>query len=326
VSPLGRYFLRRTGQLFVVLVLIACINFLVLHLAPGDLVDVLAGEAGSADAGYMHNLRVSFGLDQPLYIQLGRYLWNLLHLNLGFSFRYNMSVIDLILSRLPATILLMSTSIVLALSGGIVLGIAAARKPGSLQDTLISMFALVGYATPLFWLGLVLIVIFSVKLGLLPSDGMRTIGGPDDLSFLVWDIARHLLLPALTLALFYMATYARLMRASMLETYGMDFVRTARAKGISQRQVAYRHVFSNAVLPLVSLVGVQLGAVLGGSVVVEVVFGWPGLGTLAFEAIFQRDINLLMGILFLCSVMVVIANFAVDLLYTWLDPRIDVTI
>ena len=141
---------------------------------------------------------------------------------------------------------------------------------------------------------------------------------------MVADVALHLILPALTLALFYMATYTRLMRASMLEVYGMDFVRTAKAKGLSNSQVAYRHVLGNSILPLVSLFGVQIGSVLGGTVVVEVVFGWPGLGTLALDALLQRDINLLMGILFLSSILVVSVNLAVDLLYAWLDPRIEV--
>ena len=140
---------------------------------------------------------------------------------------------------------------------------------------------------------------------------------------IVLDVAQHLILPALTLALFYMATYTRLMRASMLEVYGMDFVRTAKAKGLSNSQIAYRHVLGNSILPLVSLFGVQIGSVLGGTVVIEVVFGWPGLGTLALDALLQRDINLLMGILFLSSILVVSVNLAVDLLYAWLDPRIE---
>jgi peptide/nickel transport system permease protein len=183
---------------------------------------------------------------------------------------------------------------------------------------------MLAYSTPLFWAGLMLIVLFSVKLGILPSGGMQTVGGPNDLFSIVVDVARHLVLPSITLALFYMATYTRLMRASMLDIYSMDFVRTAKAKGLTSLSVAYRHVVPNSILPLISLFGVQLGSVFGGSVVVEVVFGWPGLGTLAFDALFQRDINLLMGILFLSSVMVVVVNLAIDLLYSWLDPRIEV--
>ena len=321
---IAKYMIRRLGQVLVILFLIGCINFLVLKLAPGDLVDVLAGESGAADEAYLKNLRALYGLDQSVALQLAHYLLNIAQLNLGFSFRYNLPVIDLILSRFPATLLLMLTSLCLALIGGIVLGVTAARKPGSAKDSLISVLSLLAYSTPLFWAGLMLIVLFSVKLGWLPSGGIRTVGTELSLPGIVADVALHLILPALTLALFYMATYTRLMRASMLEVYGMDFVRTAKAKGLSNSQVAYRHVLGNSILPLVSLFGVQIGSVLGGTVVVEVVFGWPGLGTLALDALLQRDINLLMGILFLSSILVVTVNLAVDLLYAWLDPRIEV--
>jgi peptide/nickel transport system permease protein len=306
-----RYLVRRAGQALVVLVLIACVNFLILSLAPGDLVDVLAGESGAGDPHYLQALREQYGLDKPLYSQLLQYLTNLVQLNLGFSFRFNLPVRDLILMRLPATLLLMFSSLAIALLGGIVFGVAAARAPRSLRDSLFSTAAM-------------LIILFSVKLGVLPSGGMRTVDGPKDMWGIVVDVTRHLVLPSITLALFYMATYTRLMRASMLEIYNMDFVRTAKAKGLTSRDVAYRHVVPNSILPLISLFGVQLGSVLGGSVVVEVVFGWPGLGLLAFDALFQRDINLLMGILFLSSVMVILVNFAIDMLYSWLDPRIEV--
>ncbi|KQW20919.1 ABC transporter permease [Afipia sp. Root123D2] len=319
-----RYLVRRAGQAVVVLILIACINFLILKLAPGDLVDVLAGESGVGDPQYLQSLREQYGLDQPLYAQLLQYLANLVQFNLGYSFRFNLPVRDLIFMRLPATLLLMFTSLTIAFLGGIAFGVAAARAPRSIRDSLISTAAMLAYSTPLFWAGLMLIVLFSVKLGILPSGGMQTVGGPKDLFSIVIDVARHLVLPSITLALFYMATYTRLMRASMLDIYSMDFVRTAKAKGLSSLSVAYRHVVPNSILPLISLFGVQLGSVFGGSVVVEVVFGWPGLGTLAFDALFQRDINLLMGILFLSSVMVIVVNLAIDLLYSWLDPRIEV--
>jgi peptide/nickel transport system permease protein len=319
-----RYLLRRAGQAVVVLVLIACVNFLILSLAPGDLVDVLAGESGAGDQHYLQVLREQYGLDRPLYEQFLHYLLNLAHLNLGYSFRFNMPVRDLILVRLPATLLLMFSSLAIALLGGIGFGVAAARAPRSFRDSLISVAALLAYSTPLFWAGLMLIILFSVKLDLLPSGGMQTIDGPNDLYGKIVDVVRHLILPSATLALFYMATYTRLMRASMLEIYNMDFVRTAKAKGLTSTGVAYRHVLPNSILPLISLFGVQLGSVFGGSVVVEVVFGWPGLGLLSFDALFQRDINLLMGILFLSSVMVIVVNLITDLLYRWLDPRIEV--
>lgn len=319
-----RFVGRRTLQALIVLTLIACTNFLLVNSAPGDMVDVMAGETGAADEQYLAALRAKYGVEQPLPVRLGRYLQAIATFDLGYSFRYNVPVVDLILSRFPATLLLMFTSLGLALIGGIVLGVAAARHPGSLRDAAISVLALLGYSTPLFWFGLMLTVLMSVKLGLLPSSGMSTIGADYSVLGHVADVARHLIMPSVTLALFYISTYTRLMRASMLEIYGMDFVRTAKAKGLNERKVAYGHVLRNAILPLVSLFGVQLGGVLGGSVVVEVVFGWPGLGTLAFDALFQRDLNLLMGILFMSSALVVVVNLGVDLLYSWLDPRIEV--
>ncbi len=319
---LGRFVARRLAQAAFIVACTAIINFTIVHLAPGDIVDVLAGEAGAADPGYVAELRASFGLDQPLYVQLGRYLWNVAHLHMGYSFRYNMPVISLVLQRLGPTLLLMVASLVTAFFGGIVLGVTASRRMRSVTDNIISLLALLAYATPLFWLGLMLIVVFTLKLNLLPGSGMYTIGATDRPLGHALDVLHHLVLPATTLSLFYMATYTRLMRASMLEVSRIDYVRTAQAKGLSEEYVMYKHVLPNAILPMVTMLGVQVGSLLGGAVIVEVVFGWPGLGRLAFEAVFQRDSNLLLGILLLSSCLVVVVNVAVDLLYVWLDPRI----
>jgi peptide/nickel transport system permease protein len=302
---------------------IAVFNFFLLHLAPGDAADVLAGEAGGATEEYLAQMKAKFGLDQPLYVQLGRYLANVASLDLGFSFRHNMAVTDLIAGRLPATLLLMVMAVALAFVVGIVLGVTAARHVRKPIDSIVSVVALLAYATPIFWIGLMMILLFSVNLGWLPSGGMQTIGADLQGAAYVWDIAQHLVLPTLTLALFYLALYTRLMRASMLEVYGQDFVTTARAKGLDERRVAYRHVFRNAVLPMVTMLGLQVGSLLGGSVLVETVFGWPGLGRLAFEAVFQRDHNLLLGILLISSLLVVGVNVLVDLVYAKLDPRIE---
>ena len=318
-----RYLARRLLQAGFSVVAIIVLGFALLHLAPGDPVDVLAGEFGTASPEYLMQLRHEFGLDRPLSIQLLTYFENVLQLNLGFSQRNNMTVLDLILSRLPATLLLMTTSIELSFFAGLVLGVAAARRVNKLADNLISVFALLCYAIPLFWLGLMAIVLFTVKLGLLPGDGMFTIGADHGWFGYTLDVARHLILPAASLALFHMAVYTRLMRASMLEVYSLDYVRTARAKGLTQRRVALAHVLPNAILPMVSMVGVQIGPMLGGAVLVETVFGWPGSGRLAFDAILQRDYNLLLGILLFSSMLVVVTNFVIDLVYGWLDPRIE---
>ena len=285
---------------------------------------MLAGEAGSATPEYMAQLRQRFGLDQPVLVQLALYMKNMVALDLGFSFRYNMPVLTLIVNRLGPTLLLMGVTLILSVGAGVTLGILAASRAGSWRDTVISILALVSYATPLFWIGLMLVVVFSLKLDWLPTSGMETVAAFYQGSDRVLDIARHLILPAVTLSLFYMALYTRLMRAAMLEQAGMDYVTTARAKGLSEGRITLAHIVRNAVLPVVTVAGVQLGGLLGGSIVVESVFAWPGLGLLAFQALFARDFNLLLGIFFLSASLVVVVNLGVDLLYTFLDPRIQV--
>jgi peptide/nickel transport system permease protein len=316
------YVIRRLLQAVPVIVAILILNFLLLHLAPGDAAQVLAGEAGSATPEYMAQLRQRFGLDRPLAVQLVLYLKQMLVLDLGFSFRHSMPVLDLILARLGPTLLLMLTTFVVSVSAGIALGLLAASRAGSWRDTLISLLALVSYATPLFWVGLMLIVVFSVKLDWLPTSGMETVGAFHEGWARVLDIGRHLVLPALSLSLFYLALYVRLMRAAVLEQAGMDYVTTARAKGLNEMRITLSHVLRNAVLPVVTVAGVQVGGLLGGSVVVESVFAWPGLGLLAFQSLFARDFNLLLGIFFLSACLVVVLNLAVDVVHMMLDPRI----
>lgn len=315
---------KRALQGVLILVAIVLLNFVLLHLAPGDAVDVLAGEAGAASPEYIAGLRKQYGLDQPLLVQMSRYLWNVARFDLGFSFRNNAPVLDLILDRLPATLLLMAVSITLAISFGVALGVTAARYVNRPLDSVISVVALFAYATPIFWAGLMMIVVFTVKLGWLPGNGMETIGEDQSGLARIWDIARHTVMPALALSLFYMAIYARLMRASMLEVFGEDYIRTAFAKGLSERRIAYTHVFRNALLPTVTMAGVQIGSLLGGSVLVESVFGWPGLGRLAYDSVIRRDHNLLLGLLLMSSALVIVVNVLVDALYAVLDPRIDV--
>jgi peptide/nickel transport system permease protein len=324
VRARGRYVLRRLLLAVPVILAIAVLNFLLVHLAPGDAATVLAGEAGSATPEYMAQLRAKFGLDRPLPVQLLAYVRAVLTLDLGHSFRHDRPVAELIGARIGATLLLTASALVASVGLGVVLGLLAASGLNTWRDNLISVFALVSYATPLFWLGLMLIVVFSVRLGWLPTSGMETIGAFHRGFTRVVDVARHLVLPATTLSLFFLALYARLMRASVLEQAGMDYVRTARAKGLGERRVTFGHVLKNAVLPVVTMAGVQTGGLLGGSIIVETVFGWPGLGLLAFQSLFARDLNLLLGIFFVCACAVVAVNLAVDIVYTLLDPRIEV--
>ena len=314
---------RRLAQAVPILLGIVVMNFLLLQLAPGDAADVLAGEAGSATPEYMAMLRERFGLDQPVWLQLLLYVKNILSLDLGFSFRHNMPVLELIMERLWPTLLLMGTTLLLSVGVGILLGLLAAARVNTWRDTFISVLAIISYATPLFWVGLMLIVAFSLKFDWFPATGMESIAMFYEGWDRVVDIARHLVLPAITLSLFYLALYTRLMRAAMLEQYGMDYVVTARAKGVTERRITFNHVVRNAVLPVVTMAGIQVGSLLGGSVVVESVFGWPGLGLLAFQSLFARDFNLLLGIFFLSACLVILVNLLVDLFYTFLDPRIE---
>lgn len=316
------FILRRLLQIVPVVLAIAALNFALLHMAPGDAADILAAKSGGSSVEFVEELRRAFGLDRPLYQQFFFYMLRLLTLDLGHSNVQQMPVFDLIADRVPATLLLMVTAIALAVLIGIALGTISAMKRGSWLDGVVSVLSLVIYATPQFWLGLMLVVFFSISLGVLPSGGMMTIGAKMSGFARAIDIARHLVLPATTLGLFYVAIYARLMRSSMLEVFTLDFIMTARAKGASEARVGIVHAARNALLPVVTLAGVQIGHILGGSILVETVFGWPGLGRLVFDALLQRDLNLLLGILFVSSVVVVLASFVVDLVYGLLDPRI----
>ncbi|WP_395453775.1 ABC transporter permease (plasmid) [Azospirillum melinis] len=320
-----RYVFRRLVQALPMAFAIVLLNFLLLKLTPGDLADVIAGESGSATPEFMENLRRLYGLDIPVHLQFVNYIQGILHFDLGYSFRQGMPVGELILERLPATILLSLTAILFALMVGVLLGVVAARSRGSLLDEAISVVSTMGFATPLFWVGLMLIVLFSIELRWLPSAGMVTVGADYRGRWDEWlDIGRHLVLPAVTLSLFFLSIYVRITRSAMLEVYGLDFVRTARAKGLTEARVVIRHVLRNALLPIVTVTGLQLGAIFGGTVVVETVFGWPGLGRLAQEAVFSRDVNLLLGIFLCSSFIVIVVNLAVDLLYAALDPRVEV--
>ena len=233
-----------------------------------------------------------------------------------------MPVADLILARLPATLLLTGAAFVVSLTLGIAMGAAAARRVGTWADTVISTLALLFYATPLFWAALMAILLFSVQLGWLPSFGYETVGADYSTFGRALDIGQHLVLPALTLGLFFTAVYARMTRASMLEVAQMDYVKTARAKGLSAGAIQRRHVLRNALLPIVTLAGLQAGQLVGGAILTETVFAWPGIGRLMFEALAQRDYNVLLGVFFVSAVMVIVFNLVTDVIYRLVDPRI----
>lgn len=317
------YLMRRIVQGLLVLALIAVINFLLIRAAPGDPATVMAGEAGASDEVFMAQVRERFGLDKPLPQQLATYLSHAARLDLGDSYRQQRPVMSLIGERLPATLLLTLTAFVVSLTAGVALGAWTSARAGSWLDSLVSTLSMLFYATPLFWLALMGVLLFSVKLEWLPGFGFETVGAGYAGLSRVADIASHLVLPATTLALFYMAVYARMTRTAMLEVAQMDFVKTARAKGLSPRRIQRRHILRNALLPVITLAGIQAGSMVGGTVLIETVFAWPGIGRLMFDALVQRDYNLLLGTFLVTAALAVAFNIITDLLYTMADPRIE---
>jgi peptide/nickel transport system permease protein len=322
--PFLRFAAGRLVKGVLVLFAIAVLNFFLIRAAPGDPAQVLAGEGGAADAVLLEQLRERFGLDRPLLEQLWIYLKGYATFDLGFSYRQQQPVLTLILDRLPATLILTGTAFVISLLLGVVLGALAARRAGRWSDSLITTIALVFYATPLFWIALMGQIVFSLKLGWVPNVGYETIGANYTGLARAADIAQHLALPALSLGLFFTALYARMMRASMLEVSGADFVKTARAKGLPPSVITRRHIARNAILPVVTLAGLQAGQLVGGAVLTETVFAWPGIGRLMFDALVQRDYSVLLGVFFISSAMVVVFNLITDVIYRIADPRIEV--
>ncbi|MEG3130828.1 ABC transporter permease [Pantoea cypripedii] len=313
--------LARVVQALPVALMVVILNFFLLKSVPGDLADVIAGEAGAATPEFMAQLRAQFGSDQPLMVQFFSYLKNILSGDLGWSFRYSESVSQLIAERLSSTLLLMGVALLIAVTLGTLLGVIAAvtRKPA--VERLIGLIATLGFAMPVFWLGLMVVVVFTVRLGWLPSSGDSTMGAGFTGLAKVWDVTRHLLMPAGCLAFSYLALYIRLMQESVRGVALQDFIRTARAKGCSRFRLIWRHIIPNALLPVVTLTGLQFGAMLSGSVTIETVFAWPGLGQLALSAVSTRDVNLLLGILFVTSLFVVVVNLLTELVHAAIDPR-----
>lgn len=304
---------------------VACVvvvNFVLMQLLPGDAADVLAAESGSGSATTVAQIRQHFGLDRSVLEQFVAYLSNLAHLSLGVSPRFNVPVADLILSRLGNTLLLLGAAMLVALSLGILAGVVMAARAGKLADRVLSLLALLLYSVPAFWLGLMAIVVFAVKLEWLPTGGSLSVAANPQGWAALRDLAWHLVLPCLTLASFYVAIFARLTRAAMLEVSRLDFVRTAHAKGAGPLRVLLVHMLRNALVPVTTVAGMHMGALMGGALVIEVVFSWPGMGQLAMDSVMARDYSVVLGILLLSSVIVIAGNLLVDALHAWLDPRI----
>lgn len=317
-----RYVARRIPQLVPLIIFAIVLNFTLMRLAPGSPLDYLVGGGEVVPKEYLDKLRRDFGLDKPLHEQLLIYIANVLMGNFGESYRYRMPVIQVIAQRIPNTLMLMTASIMFAFFLGVFLGVSSSKKPYSLVDNVASTVSLLGYSIPTFWLGMLLIIVFAINLRWLPSIGMITIGVEMEGWEAVLDTAKHLILPAITLGTVYLAMYTRLTRASMLEELRKDYITTAWGKGLDDGAVYYKHAFRNAMLPVITVLGLNLGLMLTGATLTETVFSWPGLGRLVYDSIITRDYPILMGIFIIVSITVVLANFVVDLLYAVLDPRV----
>ena len=313
---------RRVGNGALLLFAVLILNFLLLHLAPGDIADTIAGDMGGADAEVMEEIRARFGLDKPFHHQLGLYLARLAQGDLGYSYFFQTPVTELVLERLAATLLLVVSAQVLAIIIGTVLGVIAARRPNGATSHAVTLLALFGYSAPVFWTGIMLIILFCSIVPIFPVGGMVDVRVEGSWFVRGLDVLHHLVLPMVTLASIFLALYSRLARASMLDVLGSDYVRTARAKGLSEFVVVYKHALRNALGPVVTLAGLQFSGIMSGAVLVETVFSWPGLGSLALQSILARDTPTILGILFFSSLVVVVANLLTDLVYSLVDPRI----
>ncbi|MEN8176084.1 MAG: nickel ABC transporter permease [Pseudomonadota bacterium] len=300
------YLLTRAASAAITILGVVILVFLLIHLIPGDPVEVMLGE--SARPADREALRTALGLDQPLWTQLLNYLQGLLRLDLGTSLHNREPVTGLLAQHLPATLQLAAAALVLAVAIALPLGLLAARHRGTAWDSSAMGFSLVGISIPNFWLGPLLILVFSIWLGLTPVSGRET--------------PLSLVLPAITLGTSLAAVLARMVRSSLLEVLGEDFIRTARAKGVAESRILGVHALRNALLPVITILGLQLGTLLGGAVVTETVFSWPGIGLLLMDAIQTRDYPLVQGCVLLISLAYVAVNMATDLVYAWVDPRI----
>lgn len=310
-----RYVIGRLGQAVVLLFVMSMVVFMVVHAAPGGPAILNNPEI---DPRLAQEMARNLGLEDPLPVQYGRWLVNLLQGRLGRSYQHQLPVEQLILERLPATLLLTGTGLSLSLLLAIPIGVLSATRPYSLLDRLATVGAFIGVSIPVFWLGIILIILFSVELNWLPSAGMLTAGAP----FSLGDLLAHLILPGLVVASFPLAQLVRYTRSALLEVIRQDYIRTARAKGLSEWQVITRHALRNALIPVITVTGLLIPRLVGGAAITETVFAWPGMGRLAVDAAFTRDYPLVMGITLLMSAVVVATNLLTDLLYVYVDPRI----
>ncbi len=316
------FLMRRLLGGLAMVIAVVVLNFLLLSAAPGDIADILAVQSGGATQEQVAEIRQHLGLDRSIGAQLVAYVGGVAQGNLGQSLFYNEPVSALILERLPNTIMLVIPAMLLAVVFGTLLGTMSANRPRGPMSFFVTFISLAGFAAPVFWSGMMLLIVFAYWLPWFPASGMYTIGERLEGGALFVDVLHHLVLPVVSLSMVYLAQYSRQARATMLDVLGSDYIRTARAKGLRERAVVYRHGLKNGLLPIVTLAGLQFSHAVAGAVLVETVFNWPGLGRLAFDAVLNRDFPLMLGILLASAVLVVVVNILTDLLYSVLDPRI----
>ena len=311
-----KYTIKRLLALIPVLIGVTVLVFLILHLSPGDPALIILGPKATQQA--LESLRHQLGLDLPLHKQYLQWIVNIVKGNWGRSIQLKREVLPLVLTRFKATAILTVFAAAIAVTFGMLAGIVSATKQYSLWDRLLMVMALIGFCLPVFWLGLILQIVFGLKLGWLPVSGMYPPGQAG-----VGSVFKFLILPGFSLATATMAEIARMTRSSMLEVIRQDYIRTARAKGLSERVVTYSHALRNALIPVVTVVGMQIGFLLSGAVLVEIVFSWPGIGSLMVNGILARDFPLVQGTILLVATVYVFVNLIVDLIYAFLDPRIS---
>ena len=314
--------LQRVLWAALLLLAVLVLNFSMMHLAPGDVADTIARSMGGADAEVLEKIRSDYGLDQSFLSQLSNYIGKVFHFDLGYSYFYNQPVTRLIFEKLPATLLLVITAQLLALIVGVLLGVYSARNRDGWVSHFVTLFALFGYSAPVFWTGILLLIAFSLKIPLFPVAGMVDVTVEGGFLAKFWDLLRHMVLPVTTLASIFIALYSRLCRASMMEVLETDYIRTARSKGLSNNSIVYKHALKNSLSPVITLAGLQFSAVVSGAVLVETVFSWPGLGTLALQSIIARDTPTILGILFFSALVVIVGNLLTDLALKFIDPRV----
>lgn len=309
MGGLAGYLIKRLAGIFLTIIGVITILFILLHSIPGDPARVIAGLMASEED--VERIRHQLGLDKPLHVQYVTYLYKLLTLNLGISARTQAPVIDEVMARLPNTVILAVVSMAMSIAIGIPLGVLAALKRNTAVDVAVTGAGLVGVSMPVYWTGLILISVFAVNLRLLPAGGYGT-----------W---RHLILPSITLSLYLIAFIMRMTKSSVLEVLNQDYVKMAVSKGLRKRRVLFKHVLRNALIPVVTITGLQFGNLLGGAVLTETVFAWPGMGRLIVDSIFARDYPVVQGAIFVFALLFALVNLAVDLIYTIIDPRIRLT-